>query len=593
MIANILRSIAVLLFTCWSFYVSGQTTIQVIRLPQHTPITDTVFISGSFNDWLANDPNYALKPNKEGILEVTMPDSLKAFEFKFTRGNWEYVEGTWDGKPLANRTCILPSSVTDTVIVASVQSWEDLAAQVTFKLKHLPAYTPEPAKVFISGSFNDWNPADSLYQMRLDENGTYSVTLPADADTFYYKFTRGSWETVEGQVFGISRANRYYAKSSKMPETIAIQIASWEDFNGYGISPLLLLLLFVGVHALVMVLFVMLDGSERYEKGMVSLLAWYGGTLLLKAIFMNKHVFHLFPWGNLLAEYSLILQGGLILSFVGYSFPLVSNRKYRQGLTFVGMLIPVLFIFYYNAEAIKAEYVNQRVGWLILGGRCVAVTFTWMVIGKVPKTQGMQKVLKGTGVLLGCCTVILLLELVFRGLGMFWVEWFDDLYWVLISLYTLYIAFVLYTTRNGTTGQGENLSLQHKVNSVLEEEVVETMELEYEAITAQVMTLMEANNLYDNPSFCLADLAEALDMSTHKMSKVINQGFSKSFPDFVNEFRVKAFIQKVDAGEAEHKTLLALALEVGFKSKSTFNRSFKKVTGQTPSAYFSTVEDFS
>ncbi|MEO1714227.1 MAG: helix-turn-helix domain-containing protein, partial [Bacteroidota bacterium] len=70
-----------------------------------------------------------------------------------------------------------------------------------------------------------------------------------------------------------------------------------------------------------------------------------------------------------------------------------------------------------------------------------------------------------------------------------------------------------------------------------------------------------------------------------EVSQAINQGLDCSFIDFVNQYRVQAFKERVEKGEASHLSLLGLALESGFNSKSTFNRVFKKLEGISPSEY--------
>ncbi|MCB0644047.1 MAG: AraC family transcriptional regulator, partial [Phaeodactylibacter sp.] len=60
------------------------------------------------------------------------------------------------------------------------------------------------------------------------------------------------------------------------------------------------------------------------------------------------------------------------------------------------------------------------------------------------------------------------------------------------------------------------------------------------------------------------------------------EGLGMNFNDFVNSYRVAAFKERVQQDAYRHHTLLAIALMVGFNSKTAFNRSFKKLTGQTP-----------
>lgn len=97
---------------------------------------------------------------------------------------------------------------------------------------------------------------------------------------------------------------------------------------------------------------------------------------------------------------------------------------------------------------------------------------------------------------------------------------------------------------------------------------------------------MEVEKPYLNPNLSLDDLAASLYTSRHELSRVINHGFGKNFFDFINTYRVKAFIQIFMQEEQPSKrTFLEVAYEVGFNSKSAFNRAFRKETAYSPSEY--------
>jgi AraC-like DNA-binding protein len=100
----------------------------------------------------------------------------------------------------------------------------------------------------------------------------------------------------------------------------------------------------------------------------------------------------------------------------------------------------------------------------------------------------------------------------------------------------------------------------------------------------KVLTYFEKENPYLNPELTLSELAHNLKTNTSILSQVINAGFDKNFNDFVNEYRVKAFQEKVKSKEYRHLTMLAVAFDCGFNSKATFNRAYKKLTGANPSA---------
>jgi len=96
---------------------------------------------------------------------------------------------------------------------------------------------------------------------------------------------------------------------------------------------------------------------------------------------------------------------------------------------------------------------------------------------------------------------------------------------------------------------------------------------------------MKSAKLYLNPDLSLSQLAADLNISVHYLSQVINEQFNLNFFDFVNGYRVEAFKEKIKDPEYRNYSLLGIAFECGFNSKSAFNRIFKQATGLTPSQY--------
>ncbi len=102
---------------------------------------------------------------------------------------------------------------------------------------------------------------------------------------------------------------------------------------------------------------------------------------------------------------------------------------------------------------------------------------------------------------------------------------------------------------------------------------------------------MDKQTLFKNPKLSLNDLAAHLDSSSHQISKVINSGFEMNFNDFINHYRIAAVKEMLANQEHKQMTLLAIALECGFNSKTTFNRVFKKHVGITPKQYLKSISD--
>jgi AraC-like DNA-binding protein len=110
-------------------------------------------------------------------------------------------------------------------------------------------------------------------------------------------------------------------------------------------------------------------------------------------------------------------------------------------------------------------------------------------------------------------------------------------------------------------------------------------ESEEQGLLRQLGHLLEKEKIFTDPDLKLATLAERLNTPPHRLSMLVNEQHSKSFSDFINQYRVDEFIARLNQPAYANYTLHGLALEVGFNSKSAFNAAFKKLTGKNPSDF--------
>jgi AraC-like DNA-binding protein len=96
---------------------------------------------------------------------------------------------------------------------------------------------------------------------------------------------------------------------------------------------------------------------------------------------------------------------------------------------------------------------------------------------------------------------------------------------------------------------------------------------------------MELSRPYLNPDLTLPQLADEIGISTHLLSQVINEHFKLNFFDFVNRYRVETFKERIFNPKYKNFSILGIAFECGFNSKSALNRIFKEYTGLTPSLF--------
>lgn len=104
----------------------------------------------------------------------------------------------------------------------------------------------------------------------------------------------------------------------------------------------------------------------------------------------------------------------------------------------------------------------------------------------------------------------------------------------------------------------------------------------------ELKRLMSEEALYRQSDLSIDDLSAKLGVHPNYLSQIINQKEEKNFYDFVNTYRIEEFKRLIANQKNQQFTLLSLAYDCGFSSKSSFNRYFKRATGQTPSEFAST-----
>lgn len=115
---------------------------------------------------------------------------------------------------------------------------------------------------------------------------------------------------------------------------------------------------------------------------------------------------------------------------------------------------------------------------------------------------------------------------------------------------------------------------KYKKNILTEQQIV--------LIGQKLTQAMEVEKLYRDPDIRLTAIAEALGENSNNVSQVINQLFGQNFYDFINTSRIKEAKILLKSPLYDNLTVEAIGQEVGFKSKSTFYASFKKLTSLTP-----------
>lgn len=104
-------------------------------------------------------------------------------------------------------------------------------------------------------------------------------------------------------------------------------------------------------------------------------------------------------------------------------------------------------------------------------------------------------------------------------------------------------------------------------------------------LKARLLNHLAATQPYLNPELTLRSLAGEVNMHPNQLSWLLNEGFGKNYNEFINHYRVEAFKQLARDSSSANLTIMSIAYDCGFNSKTVFNTYFKKETGITPKQF--------
>ncbi|MBW3544317.1 MAG: helix-turn-helix domain-containing protein [Bacteroidetes bacterium] len=592
----------------------AQVTIVARKLPDNTPADDSIYVIGSFNNWDPQDRTYQLTKQKIGHL-ITLPAEVASFQFKFTRGgSWRTAEGTPSGRPVANRVFSLEKNRQADTLFTTIRGWEDqpVLSQLTFHIHKIPANTPHDASLYLAGNFNDWNPADPHYKLSLQPDSTYKLTIPIDRDTILYKLTRGNWASVECRASGRPIANHTFIKKGPEQATIQTEVAAWEDLVIGSTSFYALILIMAVVQGFILIAAVNgLQHKNKKANAILSLLIFVVSLSLVGRLASYQSlVYNAQPKLLLLSDLLYFLFGPLFYLYMQRLLTLRLKPDPKKWLHFVPALLH-LFLYLPLLLQDRTTYMTHirdgayeslfsYVGFAAL----LFSAYYWLQSHKllrkyqqeVAHTQSFEENLSYINTFLKLMAVCLCLWTFAYAIyplshlintdPVLLSELSADILWVIIAVFTYFLGYY-------AMAQPEVFTILHQDDTPGAEPArdLHLPDENFLRMKEELAMLMERNKPYRNPKLSLQELAEMMDTNVHTISRLINEGYEKNFYDFINEYRIEDFKDLIAREQYKKQTLLALALEVGFSSKTTFYRAFKKSTGETPRKYFALAGD--
>jgi AraC-like DNA-binding protein len=588
----------------------AQITILINKVPPQTPPGDILFLTGSFNEWDPGHEQYQFTRNADGHYLITLPTTIKQFDYKITRGSWATVEGDLQGKKISDHSFKSNAVGADT-LVTQVMSWEDLGMpyQWNVVVNEIPSNTPFDGNIFISGSFNDWKADDPSYKLTRLDDGTYAINIGKVKDTLWFKFHRGDWSSVECRYNGRTRYNRIAVwDSANTSNTLVCAIDGWEDLTNGTNLLYSFILLACALQAVVLIIATtgIKSRSRKLCLAMVLLLAFTAIVLIGRTPSYNRVLFEWSPKLLLLSDIVYFLYAPLFYGVIKRLSGLTLRTKYLCWLFVLPVVIQIAFYFpllilpndQFILAIIDKKFTTlfmwmEIAAWLY-NGVCWAFC-QWLLYKEYyapAKLYGYRNSYAYITTLMthaACCIAIWLISHLIFGIGN--LTGFDSTLAHEISIDVLWVTFALSVPTHAFLMLRYPELFRIVKEEVDEKKVTVHQRENIDALKSTLAMIMKKEKPYLNSKLTLQDLAEMLQVNIHTLSRVINEGYRKNFFDFINEYRIDEFKRLVNIDQYKNYTFLAIAMEVGFSSKTTFNRSFKKSTGKTPREYFNVDQE--
>ncbi|UCH94195.1 MAG: helix-turn-helix domain-containing protein [Candidatus Aminicenantes bacterium] len=156
---------------------------------------------------------------------------------------------------------------------------------------------------------------------------------------------------------------------------------------------------------------------------------------------------------------------------------------------------------------------------------------------------------------------------------------FYGLVLLVLAVITAVISWFLYKQKQVEAKKEEEKRKKekYKTSALLPETV--------DQVLPQLTRLMEKEKAFLDPDLSLKKLSQQLHVHYNHLSRIINEHMGKTFNDYINSFRIEEAKAKLADPAEDQKTILEIAYDTGFYSKSVFNTAFKKFTGMTPSQF--------
>lgn len=248
---------------------------------------------------------------------------------------------------------------------------------------------------------------------------------------------------------------------------------------------------------------------------------------------------------------------------------MVINKPLISSLFFVFLLTQIVHMLIYNIKVYKYLNIVQR-----------ALRQSFSNIDKI-NFRWLKHATIGFTIIL-CMSIGYYVMLITGGYYTYSQET-DFGFVLMVSIMINYIGLRSLRQPEIISGELLNQAQSKYNNSRLSKELAEQYK-------SQIINYMNVDSPYTDSDFKLNDMASRLGLSSHMVSQVINEYLSQNFFEFINSYRINLAKEKMKAVNWKTNTILGIAFDVGYNSKSAFNRAFKRIENRTPSDYLKSLK---
>ena len=548
------------LFACLVGFIPSQVQARTVptyhfvvtELPENTPHDAQLFLAGNFTKWNPAHPAYQFQQLPDGSYHLTIQSDLPRLEFKITRGNWKSVEGRENGNARPNRVQIRSTSTSPVEVEVPITSWEDL-----------------------SGTFHFYSIYDLLMLFSAFQGMLLLIAIPGIQN---YNRSANRWLVL---LLGLTSILIFV-------RTVAAYRDVAQVYTKLLLLPDLIMFLYAPIFYIYLrkLLFRTTRPASGWWRHFVPSLLQIGAYMpyllsdnkLLQIKIVNRD-----PWLT-----GLFLVAGLIGLIYNIVYWLLCRRAIRAYQDQHQMSL--------STEP-QVHYLNTVV---TIQGVCLGLWCFFMGL-----------------VAIGSLTNSDIFLIAQKNVDLIWLTFSSIIY--LLGYYAIHQPelFKLTDTERIPLLEGvlatdpedahpvitlpepapplETPAIllsqpqpppQSGTGSANGGSPVESAQTTL-ALRQQLDSYMQRQKPFTNPDLTLAELALQLRMPPHVLSKLLNEEYQKNFFDFINYHRIEELKSRLNDPRFRSFTVLSMAYEVGFNSKTAFNRSFKKLTNQTPSEYLS------